>query len=55
MQRDMDFADAIVDDTLWRKAKDQVIKPSASWTFGILLGYLRAEIGRGVPGLDKLF
>ena len=48
-----DFADSIVDDTLWKKAKDNVLKPSASWTFGILVEYLKAEIKRRIPGLDQ--
>lgn len=46
-----DFADAITSDTLWRKAKNEVIKPAGSWTFGVLLDYLKAEITRGLPGL----
>ncbi len=46
-----DFADAITDDTLWKKAKDNVIKPAASWTFGILLDYLKGQIARGLPSL----
>jgi hypothetical protein len=47
-----DFADSIIDDTIWNKAKDNVIKPAASWSFGILLEYLKLEIKRNVPGLD---
>lgn len=39
-----DFADSIIDDTLWQKAKENVIKPTSSWTFSILLEYLSAEI-----------
>lgn len=46
-----DFAQAIVDDTLWRKAKDNVIKPAGSWTFDVVLAYLRAEITRHIPGV----
>lgn len=49
-----DFADSIIDDTLWKKAKDNVIKPSASWTFGILLEYLKVEIKSRIPGLDQM-
>ncbi|MDY0262017.1 DUF2513 domain-containing protein [Syntrophotalea acetylenica] len=45
-----DFADAIIEDTLWKKAKDNVMKPAASWTFGVLLEYLKMEITRGIPG-----
>jgi hypothetical protein len=48
-----DFADAITEDTLWNKAKENILKPSASWSFEILLAYLKYEIGRRIPGLDK--
>lgn len=46
-----DFADAVVDDTIWRKAKERVIKPAASWSFGILTEFLKSEIKRqiGMP------
>ena len=46
-----DFADAVRSDTLWAKAKENVIKPSASWTFSILTGWLKAEISKqvGIP------
>jgi hypothetical protein len=46
-----EFADAISSDTLWNKAKDNVIKPAGSWTFGVLLDYLKSEISRGIPSL----
>jgi hypothetical protein len=49
-----DFADSIKDDSLWNKAKENIIKPSASWTFGILLQYLEFEIKRITPGFDQL-
>lgn len=39
-----EFADSVRDDTLWTKAKEHVIKPSASWTFGVLGEYLKAEV-----------
>jgi hypothetical protein len=39
-----DFADAIKDDTIWEKAKEIILKPTCSWTFGILLEYLKQEI-----------
>jgi hypothetical protein len=38
-----DFADAASDDTIWKKAKDKILKPATSWTFAILLEYLKAE------------
>ena len=47
-----DFADSIADDSLWNKAKENIIKPTASWTFGILLEYLKVEIRSRIPGLD---
>lgn len=46
-----DFADAVKDDTLWSKAKIKVLKPSASWTFGVLRDWLTAEISQGLPTL----
>ena len=49
-----DFLDAARDDSLWRKAKEKVIRPSASWTFGILLEWLKHEIRSHLPGLDKI-
>jgi hypothetical protein len=39
-----EFLDAMRDDTVWRKVKERVLKPGASWTFGLLLEYARAEI-----------
>ncbi len=47
-----DFADSILDDTIWNKAKENVLKPASSWSFGILLEYLKVEIKRHIPGLD---
>ena len=49
-----DFADSITDNTIWKKAKDNVIKPSASWTFSILMEYLKIEIKRHIPGMESL-
>jgi hypothetical protein len=46
-----DFLDAAKDDTLWKKAKETVIKPGASFTFDLLLSWLKAQIGTalGLP------
>ena len=44
-----DFADSIKNEGIWQKAKDNVIKPSASWTFSILLDYLAEQIKSGLP------
>jgi hypothetical protein len=49
-----DFLDAARSDTLWAKAKESVIKPSASWTFDILKEWLIAEIKNGMPTLRGL-
>lgn len=46
-----DFTDAARSDTLWRKAKESVIKPGASWTFDLLKEWLKAEIKNGFPTL----
>lgn len=36
-----DFADSINDETIWEKAKENIIKPGASWTFALLGEYLK--------------
>ncbi|MEG1971299.1 MAG: DUF2513 domain-containing protein [Burkholderiaceae bacterium] len=41
-----DFACSLIDDTLWKKAKEAVLKPTASWTFDVLKAYLSSEISR---------
>lgn len=43
-----EFADAVRDDTLWCKAKDKVLMPTASWSFAILTDWLKAEITQGL-------
>ena len=49
-----DFADAISSDTLWCKAKENVLKPAGSWTFDVLKEWLKAEILQGLPTIRKL-
>jgi Hypothetical protein (DUF2513) len=39
-----DFLDAARDETLWKKAKQHVIKPGASFTFELVKEWLKAEI-----------
>lgn len=46
-----DFADSIREDTVWNKAKAKVIRPGASWTFGLLAEVLKQEIQAGFPTL----
>jgi hypothetical protein len=38
-----DFLDAARNDTIWKKAKDEFMKPGISWTFSILLEWLKQE------------
>ena len=45
-----DFLDAVRDDTVWKKVKENVIKPGVSWTFGIVLEYAKQEIQRRIFG-----
>ena len=47
-----DFADVIVDDKAWKKAKENIIKKNASWTFYILLEFLEFEAKRVILGFN---
>jgi DNA-binding transcriptional ArsR family regulator len=38
-----DFLNSAKDDSIWQKAKDTVLKPTASITFGLLLEWLKTE------------
>lgn len=46
-----DFIDAAKDDTIWKKAKDKILKAGISFTFDILLSYLKDEAKKklGLP------
>ena len=46
-----DFLNASSDDSIWQKAKDTVLKPTASFTFSVLLEWLKAETKKklGLP------
>ena len=44
-----EFADAVVNDTMWSKAKENVLKPGMSFTFDVLKEWLKAEITQGLP------
>jgi hypothetical protein len=39
-----DFISAAKDDSLWKKAKESILKPTGSMTFDVLLEWLKAEI-----------
>jgi hypothetical protein len=45
-----DFLDATKDSKIWKMAKDHIIKPGASWTFSILVEWLKLEARRRVFG-----
>lgn len=49
-----EFADAVLDDGLWKKAKESVLKPGISFTFDILKEWLKAEIANGLPTIKRL-
>ena len=46
-----DFLQSVRDDTIWKKAKDQVFKPGASWTFDLLKEWAKQEVKQrlGLP------
>lgn len=46
-----EFVDAVRSDTLWKKAKESVIKPAASFSFNLLREWLTAELRNGFPTL----
>lgn len=48
-----EFADSVMSDTLWSKAKSTIIKPGLSFTFDILREWLKAEITNGFPALGR--
>lgn len=46
-----DFLQSIREDSLWKKAKEQVLKPGGSWTFDILKEWAKYELKQrlGLP------
>lgn len=49
-----EFADATRSDTLWAKAKTNVLKPGLSFTFDVLRDWLKTEISQGFPTVRAL-
>lgn len=45
------FADEVRSETLWKKAQENVLLPSMSFTFSVLREWLKAEIVKGIPTL----
>ena len=48
-----DFLDAARDNTIWKIAKEKVLKPGASWTFSILTEWLKQEAHNKIFGVPK--
>lgn len=46
-----EFVETIRSETLWKKAKESVIQPTASFTFSLLKDWLAAQIKQGLPPL----
>lgn len=46
-----DFLDASRNDTIWKKAKEQVLRPGMSFTFELLRDWLKSEISKGFATL----
>lgn len=42
-----EFVDSVRSDTLWKKAKENVIKPTGSFTFSLLREWLAHEMANG--------
>lgn len=49
-----EFADAVRSDTLWNKAKGNILKPGISYTFDVLKDWLKSEITQGLPTIRAL-
>lgn len=43
-----DFASAAQNDTVWNRVKTNVLKPGASWSFGILTDVLKSEAAKAI-------
>jgi len=48
-----EFAQAMQDPSMWEGAKKSVMQKGASWTTGVLLDWLKAEISKGLPTLGN--
>jgi len=45
-----DFLDSSRDSNIWKLAKEHIIKPDASWSFSILVEWLKQEARRKIIG-----
>ena len=46
-----DFLDASRDSKVWKLAKEHILKPGASWTFSVLVEWLKQEAHKRVFGV----
>jgi len=46
-----DFLDATRDSKVWKMAKEHIIKPGASWTFSLLVEWLKQESHKRIFGV----
>lgn len=46
-----EFVSSVRSETLWKKAKENVLKPTGSFTFGLLREWLAKEMTEGFPTL----
>ncbi|HEY5345044.1 MAG TPA: DUF2513 domain-containing protein [Verrucomicrobiae bacterium] len=49
-----DFLDATRDSKIWKMAKEQILKPGGSWTFSILLEWLKQEAQKRILGVPQI-
>jgi hypothetical protein len=48
-----EFLDATRDSKIWKLAKEKVLKPGASWTFSLLIEWLKQEAHQRILGTHK--
>ncbi len=48
-----DFLDSSRDSKIWKLAKEHVLKPGASWSFSLLVEWLKQEAHRQIFGVTK--
>ena len=49
-----DFLDATRDSKIWKLAKEHIIKPGASWTFSLLVEWLKQESHKRIFGVPPI-
>ena len=49
-----DFLDAARDPSIWSQAKEKILKPGVSWTFSVLVEFLKSEATRSLRAVFGL-